>query len=451
LTGFTKGYFNLRWALFILFFSFILAFNSPANSQCVYNFNSGQACTFVQSPTVDNCTTSSSAPTTEGINQFYSYGASGVSVLYCGGSTAGGNASPQVITMQCAPPAGATIVKAVLDVVEYNGSSSSPTYTTGAVVLGGKTTAAGIVSGYGNLWNVFNDPRYGYDVKSYPNQTAWNVRSDVTGQVALGTTSYTVTYPNIGANTAWSASLAIVYTVPAPNVCSAVALDDGLYYWDLEHDNPGSPLNEGVTPYAPTLDWSCSGDTSTTCGTNNFSVFGGSQYGLNNQPSSPQFLDQFYGSPSGSPVAASFTASEWYNCNTLGTCGQTTAFDQSYANVPLSGTQKMTWGLGNAIYANGKQEYWVNMLAASCAASCITPTPTPTRSPTPTSTATKTNTLTFTSTSTSTNTSTNTATSTSTATATATATATSTSTSTKTSTSTSTSTSTNSSTSTSTS
>src|ERR1019366_4934399 len=232
LTGFTKGYFNLRWALFILFFSFILVFNSPASSQCVYNFNSGQACTFVQSPTVDNCTTSSSAPSTMAINQFYSYGASGVSVLYCGGSTAGGNASPQVITMQCAPPAGATIVKVFVDVVEYNGSSASPTYTTGAIVVGGQTSPVGVVTGYGNLWNVFNDPRYGYDVKSYPNQTAWNVRYDVTGQfptaASLSSLTYNVTYPNIGGNTAWSASMVIVYTVPATGVCSAVALDDGL-------------------------------------------------------------------------------------------------------------------------------------------------------------------------------------------------------------------------------
>ncbi|HEY5039121.1 MAG TPA: expansin-like protein, partial [bacterium] len=287
-------------------------------SGCVYNLNSGAACTFVQSATVDNCTAQGAvgaAASTMAINQFYTYGGTGVSVLYCGGSTAGGNASPQVITMQCVPPANATIIKTFVDIVEFNGGSSSPTYTAGPIVVGGQTTGAGFISGYGNLWNKFIDPRYGADVTSYPNQTAWNVRYDATAQfntpASLSSLTHTVTYPNIGANTAWSASMVIVYTVPAPNICSAVVLDDGLYYWDLEHDNAGSPLNEGVTPYAPTLDWGCSLDTSTTCATNNFSVFGGSQYGLNNPPSVPQFTDDFYGTPSGVPAVSSTIASEW--------------------------------------------------------------------------------------------------------------------------------------------
>src|ERR1700727_2154065 len=75
---------------------------TPVYSQCAWNANSGGACTFVQGLSTDSC--AYSAPRTEAINEFYSYGASGVSVLYCGGSTAGGNASPQIITMQCAPP-----------------------------------------------------------------------------------------------------------------------------------------------------------------------------------------------------------------------------------------------------------------------------------------------------------------------------------------------------------
>ena len=167
------------------------------------------------------------------------------------------------------------MIAAFLDVLEYNGSSPSPTYTTGPVIFGGGTTPAGIVSGYGNLWNVFNDSRYGNDVSSALNQTAWNFRYNVIAQVFQNKPSYTVTYPNIGANTAWSASLIIVYTVPAPGISGAVALSDGLYYWDLNHNNIGSALNDGVTPYAPTLDWSCLGGNNLVISTNNFSVFGG--------------------------------------------------------------------------------------------------------------------------------------------------------------------------------
>jgi hypothetical protein len=327
----------------------LLFLSTPAFSQCVWNANSGGPCTYTQGTSTDNCVTSSSAASTEAINQFYSYGASGVSVLYCGGSTAGANASPQVITMQCSPPAGAIIQAAFLDVVEYN-SSGAPTPSTGAVVLGGKTTPTGTMTGIGNLWNIFDDPRYGYGISSYPDQTAYNVRYNVTGDVSLNTNSYTVTYPNIGANTAWSASLVIVYTVLAPGVCGAVALDDGLFYWDTGE----GALREGVTPYAPTVDWSCA-DPSTSCGTNNFSVFGGSQYGLNNSDT-VNFTDNFYPTTAGGTPSQSTNASEWSNCTALGTCGQPTAFDQSYSGVPMSGGNKITWGLGDPITTN-KQEY----------------------------------------------------------------------------------------------
>ncbi len=201
---------NWRWVSVLFFANLLGNLSLPtfAYSQCAWDANSGGACTFTQGSSTDNCTTSSSAASTEAINQFYSYGGSGVSVLYCGGSTAGASASPQVITMQCSPPAGATIQAAFLDVVEYN-SNGTPSPSTGAVVLGGKTTSAGTMTGIGNLWNIFDDPRYGISSGvcppsgcSYPDQTAYNIRYNVTGDVSLNTNSYTVTYPNIGSNTA---------------------------------------------------------------------------------------------------------------------------------------------------------------------------------------------------------------------------------------------------------
>ncbi|HUO56756.1 MAG TPA: hypothetical protein VMV05_01125, partial [bacterium] len=260
-----------NWEMFKNFFKFfqarflvpgylcfvVFCYPSSASAQCTWNLNSGQACTFVQGTSTDNCTTSNSTPSTEAMNQFYAYGASGVSVLFCSG-TSNTVSNGSLVTMACAPPAGATIVKAFLDVVEYNGSSSSPTASLGAVNFNGGLTGAGTLAGLGNLWNVFDDPRYGYDVASYPNQTAFNVRYDVTSRVANGTASYNVSYPNIGSNTVWSASLVVVYTVPAAGVCGGVAITDGLFYWDKGHDDSGSApaLREGVTPYAPTVDWS---------------------------------------------------------------------------------------------------------------------------------------------------------------------------------------------------
>ncbi len=392
---------------------------------CTWNANTGAACTWVQGNSTDSC--AYAQPSTEAINEFYSYGASGVSVLYCGGSTAGGNASPQVITMQCAPPTGATIQAAYLDVVEYN-TQNSPVPSTASVLLGGAATPAGLVTGIGNLWNVFDDPREGWDIASYPAETAYNVQYNVTGEVSLNTTSYTVSYPNLGSNSSWSASLVIVYTIPAPGICGAVALDDGLFYWDTGE----SAMREGVSPFAPTVDWGCT-DPSTSCGTNQFSVFGGSQYGLDASEPYP-FTDNFYSTTNPAPNAVPVldpAATEWGNCVGLGTCGQPTAFDKTYSGVPMSGVNKVTWALGDPLTVD-KQEYWVNMLAGGCNSTCITPTPTPTSTATKTVTNTATNTVTNTATSTTTNTVTNTATATKTNTATATVTNTVTSTSTNT-------------------
>ena len=346
---------------------------------CTYNLGEDAACTWVQSHSTDNCVSSSSGASTEAINQFYAFGGSGVSVLYCGGdseSTAGSGASSgaNTITMGCSPPANATIVAAFVDVVEYNGSSSpSLVPSTGAIDVAGTATGAGIASGYGNLWNKWDDPRYGWDATSYA-QTAWNVRYSVPlSAIATGKTSYVINYPNIGGNVVWSASMVIVYTVPAPNICSAVALDDGLFYWDTEDGEGQGILNEGITPFASTLDMGCV-DPTTSCSTNQFSVFGGNQYGSGT--SNPTtFLDQFYSQPDppplplGTDAVQSNPASEWNGC-VAGACGQLYAFDGTYSNVPNSGTDKFTWALGQALDSGGKQEYWVSMLAASCAASC---------------------------------------------------------------------------------
>jgi hypothetical protein len=384
-----------------------------AISQCIYNFDSGGPCTFTQNTSVDACPPS--VPQTEAINEFYAFGGSNEEVLYCGGNTYGANA-PEKITMQCAPPAGATIQAAFLDVVEYDGSGVNPPPCTTAVNLGGAATPPGVMSGSGNLWNIFIDPRYGDPIApaDYPSQTAFNIRYNVTALVSLLTTTYSITYPNICAGmTPWSASLVIVYTIPDPGVCGAVALDDGLFYWDTGEGT----LREGVTPFAPTVDWSCA-DPTTFCTTNQFSVFGGSQYGMSgvidtgvhSETGDDPFTDNFYGTttPTGATVPLSNpAAAEWLDCKTYGTCGQPTAFDQTYNGVPMSGINKITWGLGYADLAY-KQEYWVNLLAAGCNGDCTTPTNTPTSSPTntPTNTPTVTPTPTNTNTPTSTDTST---------------------------------------------
>jgi len=352
-------------------------------SPCAYNLNSGQPCTFVQSASTDNCVTSGSAPSTEAINQFYSYGASGVSVLFCSGSSTTVN-NGSTISMLCSPPAGATIVKAILDVVELNSGASAPVPSTGPVNFAGQTTGAGIMTGTGNLWNIFNDPRYGYDITSYPDQTAFNVRYDVTGQVSTGTASYSLSYPNLaGGNYVWSASLVIVYTVPAAGVCGGVALSDGVFYWYVGDPSSGTgrALRDGVTPNAPTVDWSCQ-DPTTLCGTNHFSYMGGSQYGTAGNSGNPvTFLDNFYGDPSGTG-GTFMPASEW---NTCSSCGAASPVLGDFSNVTTSGTNKITWGLGNALDTTGKQAFWMNMMAGGCNSSCVaSSTPTSTASSTPT-------------------------------------------------------------------
>jgi hypothetical protein len=191
----------------------------PVYSQCVYNLDMGGPCTFTQNTSIDACPPST--PQTEAINEFYTFGGSNEEVLYCGGNTYGANA-PEKITMQCAPPAGATIQAAFLDVVEYDGSDTNPPPCTTAVNLGGATTPAGVMTGSGNLWNIFIDPRYGDPIApaDYPSQTAFNIRYNVTALVSLLTTTYTITYPNLcGGMTPWSASLVIVYTIPDPGIC----------------------------------------------------------------------------------------------------------------------------------------------------------------------------------------------------------------------------------------
>ena len=68
-------------------------FTPVSSGDCVYDYGSGAACTFTQNASIDNCTTSSSSPSTQAINQFYAYGASGVSVLYCSGDSEGPSGS----------------------------------------------------------------------------------------------------------------------------------------------------------------------------------------------------------------------------------------------------------------------------------------------------------------------------------------------------------------------
>ena len=406
---------------------------------CIYNLNDDGVpngtgtynygpCTFTQNTSIDSCPPTNgvalNAPQTEAINEFYTFGGSNEQVLYCGGSSFGagtaastGSAGVQTlpITMSCAPPTGATIQAAFLDVVEYSASSAEngPPPCTTSVDLGGAATPVGVVAGLGNLWNIFIDPRYGDPIApaDYPDNTAYNIRYNVTGLVSLNTLTYTFTDPNICANFAvWGVSLAIVYTIPDPGVCGAVALDDGLFYWDAGDGN----LREGVTPFAPTVDWSCM-DPTTSCGTNQFSIFGGSQYGFNDgidtgvTRARKRFPLRTISTAliirSGATVPLSDpAATEW---NTPAIFDQPIAFVANYNGVPMSGVNKITWGLG---YANlpYKQEYYVNMLAAGCNAPCVTPTftntptntntNTPTHTPTPTPTNTPTNTPTHTNT-----------------------------------------------------
>ena len=457
-----KQFDGIKGIVFVFFVLVLLISPDLIHSQtCLYNDSSVYVapfygpCTFAQTASGDNCP-SLSAPSTNGINQFYAYGASGVSVLYCGGNSGGagaaaaggGTSSGQnlTITIQCSPPAGATIKAAYLDVVSYDGSDGGgPPPCLNAVDFAGSMTGTGILAGTGNLWNYWIDPRYGLQSSDYPNQTAINVRYNVTALVSLGTFTYSLTNPNPCTNYAiWGASLVIVYTVPAPGVCGAVAIDDGLFYFD---DGDGN-VREGVTPFAPTVDWSCV-DPSTSCGSNHFSVFGGSQYGfgqgldvgVDTQSGTVPFTDNFYGTtaPTGATAPLSDPGAAEWEC--VGTqCGQPLEFDGDFNGVPMSGANKITWGLGYANIAY-KQEYWVNMLAGGCNAACVVPTSTFTN--TPTKTATTTSTATATSTNTSTSTATATTTNTATATKTNTATSTTTNTTTSTTTNTATATTTN--------
>ena len=96
-------------------FVFFLLIHPPALSQCIYGSTSypSQGCTFTQGTGTDSCVSSNTAMNTQTINQFYLFSDSGVSVLYCGGTN---NPGTSTIPMQCAPPLGATIVQAYLEV-----------------------------------------------------------------------------------------------------------------------------------------------------------------------------------------------------------------------------------------------------------------------------------------------------------------------------------------------
>ena len=332
---------------------------------------------YTQTANIDNCTSSSVSLNTMDINQFYLYSNSGVSVLYAAGVNSPGTNN---ITLPSPPSAGASIVKAFLEVVEWGTINSC---NSSAVSFGGGLTGPGVESGQGNFENLWIDPRQGTDKDSGNSQYFCNVRYDVTSLVAVGTTSYTTDAP-VSLNGKLEA-LVIVYTVPAQSACGAVALGDGLFVWG--GSTVGSPvLDYGVTPWYSTLDWSCQHNQA--CATNQFSRWGGADY-----PNTPvTFTDNFYGDD------APTTAEPPSEADGAGTIFQDPStsndtFLDTYNNVSLSDNSgKITWGLGTPLNSAEKVYYWINLLAASCNSICNTPTPTnsPTSTPTPSATSTPT-------------------------------------------------------------
>ncbi len=102
-----------------------------------------------------------SAPSTEAINEFYTYATSGLSVLYCSGSSEYGNVITQTITMQCAPPAGATIKRHFWTWWSMTARMLIHLLVQPLWILGGVSAGAGVMAGIGNLWNFFVDSGYG--------------------------------------------------------------------------------------------------------------------------------------------------------------------------------------------------------------------------------------------------------------------------------------------------
>ncbi len=406
---------------------------APAYSQtptCSSPSQYGNTTTCIYPPTASTDTCPGNGVTTsnlqtEAINQFYTYGASGVSVLTCGGTN---GADTTTITMNCAIPTNATVVAAFLEVVE---NANTNTCSNTSLTFAGTALGAGTEVGQGNFYNEWDDPRYGLDA----NPPGWSdyycdVRYGVpTSSIILGTTAATYALTNLPSG-AESEDLIVVYTVPAPGICSAVALGDGLIVWD---DTDGDLLNAGLIPDGSTLDWSCADSSQSACGSSGFSIFGGGQ-ASGNATQGVTFDDQFFSAPSGGTTMESEPDCGFESICGTATTGGPFSFETTYSPIPaFSGTNKVTWAVGNG-NTSPKETYWVNLLAASCATFCLTPTPTstPTNTPTVTSTFTPTDTDTKTPTPTTTNTATNTATLTPTPTPTNTATSTPTNTATNT-------------------
>ncbi len=144
----------LRHSIFTVFI-FLFLFHVPAFSQCIYG-NGG--CTFTQTANNDTCPGSPPNPNYNSINQFYAYGGSGVSVLYCGGVNTNPNTSLTGTTISlagCTFPAGATIQAAYLEIVENSGSN---TYSTAPVSVAGGSAGAGVLVGQSNFANAWIDP-----------------------------------------------------------------------------------------------------------------------------------------------------------------------------------------------------------------------------------------------------------------------------------------------------
>ncbi len=338
---------------------------------------------YTQTANMDNCISSSVSLNTMAINQFYLYSSSGVSVLYAAGVNSPGT---NTITVSNPPSAGASIVKAYLEVVEWwNGYDCS----NASVSFGGGGTPMGVETGQGNFENLWTDPNQGIDLMPGGGENAFfcDVRYDVTNLVSLGVSSYSTNALNSGV----LAGLVIVYTVPAPSACGAVALDDGLFVWDGSTVGGNPKMDWGVTPWYSTLDWSC--QHSQACAANQFSRWGGVS-----APDVPNsFTDEFFGTDSPGPGEPPVTVTG------AGTIFQDTnisydTFLDTYSNVPLSDPSgKITWALGSPL-SGQKAYYWVNLLAASCNSICNTPTPTNTPTSTPTPTITPTVTSSFTTT-----------------------------------------------------
>src|ERR1039458_9900729 len=221
-----KVFANTFFPVLIFFFFF----HSQGYSQCLY----GQGgCTFTQTASVDSCPGVPPNPNIESINQFYQIGGSGVSVLYCGGINTNPNTSGTntTITLACTPPATATIVAAYLEVVEWAGSNIT---STAPVVFPLGASPPGVLVGEGDFNNAWVDPRFGVDGNWYWPQFFTDVRYNVTGLVTPAIGTYAINYAAISAGgvTPYSESLVVVYTVPAPGICGAVALGDGLFVWD---------------------------------------------------------------------------------------------------------------------------------------------------------------------------------------------------------------------------